>query len=161
MCRGMGVWAARAANRAHVIRRERIGEDSSSILGDSTGSFRCPGRMTSNSEVKGEDRAYDAIEIGFWQAAHSDRSVLKQCSRGTPFRQLKWSVARLFRQSTCNLIPRIERLPQGELRFDSFLDLVKRETEFTRRTTWSSAPRVGSPRGKYRTRCGSISVPGA
>jgi hypothetical protein len=34
-------------------------------------------------------------------------------------------------QSMRNLIPRIERLPQGEVRFDSFLDLVKRETEFT------------------------------
>ena len=33
MFRGMGVWAAKAANRAPVIRRERIGEDSNSILG--------------------------------------------------------------------------------------------------------------------------------
>ena len=32
------------------------------------------------------------------------------------------------------------------------LDLMKRETEFTRRTTWSPAPRVCSPRGKYRAR---------
>jgi hypothetical protein len=45
--------------------------------------------------------------------------------------QLKWSVARLFRQSMCNLIPRIEHLLQGDVRFDSLLDLVKRETEFT------------------------------
>src|SRR6267143_5131551 len=59
-----------------------------------------------------------------------------------PFCQLKQSVARLFRKSLCNLIPRIERLLQGELRFDILLDLVKRETEFTRRTTWSPAPRV-------------------
>ena len=31
----------------------------------------------------------------------------------------------------CNLIPRIERLLEGEVRFDGLLDLVKRETEFT------------------------------
>ncbi len=78
-----------------------------------------------------------------------------------PFRQLKASIARLFRKSSCNLIPRIERSLQGEVRFDGFLDLVKRETKFTRRTTWPLAPRVGSLRGKYRARCGSIFVPGA
>ena len=66
-----------------------------------------------------------------------------QCSRGTPFRQLEWSVARLFRKSLCNLIPRIERLLQGEVRFDSLLDLVKRETEFTRRTIWSPCAESG------------------
>jgi hypothetical protein len=70
-------------------------------------------------------------------------------------------MARLFRKSLCNLIPRIERLLEGEVRFDGLLDLVKRETEFTRRTTWASAPRVGSPRGKYRARCESIFVPEA
>jgi hypothetical protein len=32
-----------------------------------------------------------------------------------------------FRQSLRNLIPRIERLLQGEIRFDSSLDLMKRE----------------------------------
>jgi hypothetical protein len=48
-----------------------------------------------------------------------------------PFRQLKQSLARLFRKSLCNLIPRMERLMQGNVRFDSLLDLVKRETEFT------------------------------
>lgn len=62
--------------------------------------------------------------------------------------QLKESVARLFREGLCNLVPRRERLLQGEIRFDSLLDLVKRETKFTRRTAWSHAPRVGSPRGK-------------
>ncbi|HWO35038.1 MAG TPA: hypothetical protein VNO32_40110, partial [Candidatus Acidoferrum sp.] len=36
------------------------------------------GWITSNSEVTGEDRAHDAIEVGFWQAEHFDRSVLKQ-----------------------------------------------------------------------------------
>ena len=46
-------------------------------------------------------------------------------------RQLKQSFARLFRKSLCNLIPRIERLLQGEVRFDSLLDLVQRETEFS------------------------------
>ncbi|MGA8443358.1 MAG: hypothetical protein WB762_29550 [Candidatus Sulfotelmatobacter sp.] len=45
------------------------------------------------------------------------------------------------------------------MRFDSLLDLVKRETELTRRTIWPTAPSVGSPRGKYRARCGSIFVP--
>jgi hypothetical protein len=60
------------------------------------------------------------------------------------FRQLKPSLSRLFRKSLCNLIPRIEGLLQREVRFDSMLDLVKRETEFTRRTTWSHAPRVGT-----------------
>ena len=78
-----------------------------------------------------------------------------------PFRQLKQSVARLFRKSLCNLIPRIERLLQGEVRFDTLLNLVKRETEFTRWTAWSPLPRVGSQRGKYRARCGSIFVPAA
>jgi hypothetical protein len=77
-----------------------------------------------------------------------------------PFRQLKLSDARMLRKSLCNLIPRIERLLQGEVRFDSLLDLVKRKTEFTRRTTWSRAPRVDSPRGKYRARCESIFEPG-
>src|SRR6266567_8149369 len=72
---------------------------------------------------------------------------MERCSRGLPFRQLKQSDARLFRKSLCNLIPRIERLLQGEVRFDSLLDLAKRETEFTGRTTWSPTPRVGSPRG--------------
>jgi hypothetical protein len=66
-----------------------------------------------------------------------------------PLRQLKESVRRLFRKSLCNLIPRIERLLQGEVRLDSLLDLVKSKTEFTRRTRWSPAARVGSPRGKY------------
>ncbi len=51
MFRGMGVWAAKVANRAHVIRSERIGEDSNSILGRSTGSLRCPSRKTGNREV--------------------------------------------------------------------------------------------------------------
>jgi hypothetical protein len=74
-----------------------------------------------------------------------DRSVLKRCSRGTPFRQWKGSVARLFRKSLSDLILRIERLLQGDVRFDSLLDLVKRKTEFTRRTTWSPAPRVPAP----------------
>jgi hypothetical protein len=60
-----------------------------------------------------------------------DRSVLTRRSRGTPFRQLKGSVARLFRKSLCNLIPRIEPLLQRDVWFDSLLDLVKRETEFT------------------------------
>ena len=41
-----------------------------------------------------------------------------------PFRQLKESVARLFRKGACNLIPRIERLLHGEVRFDGLLDLV-------------------------------------
>jgi len=41
---------------------------------------------------------------------------------------------------------RIDCLPQGEVRFDSLLDMVKRETEFRRQTTWSRAPRVGIPR---------------
>jgi hypothetical protein len=69
-----------------------------------------------------------------------------------PFRQLKESVARVFRKSLCNLIPRIERLLQGEVWFDSLLDLVKGETEIPRRTPWSPAPKVGRPRGKYRAR---------
>jgi len=77
-----------------------------------------------------------------------------------PFRQLEQSVARLFSKSVCNLIPRIKRLLQGEVRFDSLLDLVKCETEFTRRTTRSPAPGGGSPRGKYRARYGSIFVSG-
>ncbi len=64
-------------------------------------------------------------------------------------------------QEPVHLIPRTERLMQGNVRFDSLLDLVKRETEFTRRSTWSPAPRVGSPRGKYRDRYGSVFVPGA
>ncbi len=85
---------------------------------------------------------------------------MERCSRGVPFRQLKQSDARLFRKSLCNLIPGIQRLLQGEVRFDSLLDLAKRETEFTGRTTWSPTPRVGSPRGKYLARCGSISVRG-
>ena len=51
MFRGMGVWAARAANRAPVIRRERIGEDSNSILGNSIGSFARTCRMTGYAEV--------------------------------------------------------------------------------------------------------------
>jgi len=57
-----------------------------------------------------------------------------------PFRQLKQSVARLFRQSLSNMIPRVERLLQGHVWFDSLLDLVKREAEFTRRTKWTPAP---------------------
>ena len=67
----------------------------------------------------------------------------------------------VFRKSFCNLIPRIERLLQGKVRFDSLLDLLQHETEFTRRSSWSPAARVGSPRGKYRAQCGSIFVPGA
>ncbi len=70
-------------------------------------------------------------------------------------RQLKQSVARLFREGFRNLVPRRERSLQRNVRFDGLLDLVKRETEFTRRTAWSHAPRVGSPRGKYRARCES------
>jgi hypothetical protein len=78
-----------------------------------------------------------------------------------PFRSIEAVAYRLFRESLCNLIPRIERLLQGEVRFDSLLDLLKRETEFTRWTTRSPAPRVGRLRRKYRARCGSIFVPGA
>jgi hypothetical protein len=43
---------------------------------------------------------------------------------------------------------------------DSFLDLVKRETEFTRWTIWSDLPGVRSPRGKALGQCGSIFVRG-
>lgn len=42
-----------------------------------------------------------------------------------PFRQLKRPAPRFFRKSPCNLIPRIESLLPGEVRFDSLLDLVK------------------------------------
>jgi hypothetical protein len=57
-------------------------------------------------------------------------------------------VARLFRKSLCNLIPRIQRLLQRKVRFDSLPYLVQSETEFTARTPWSPAPRVVRPRGE-------------
>jgi hypothetical protein len=41
----------------------------------------------------------------------------------------------------CNLIPRIERLLEGEMQFDRPLDLVKRETEFAT-DYMAPAPRV-------------------
>ena len=65
-------------------------------------------------------------------------------------------MARLFRKSLCNLIPRIEGLQEGDVRFDGLLDLVKRETEFAGRTAWPPAPRVDNLRGKYHSRCESI-----
>ena len=68
--------------------------------------------------------------------------------------------SRLFRKSLCNLIPRIEGSLQAEVRFDSVLDLVQRESELTRLTIWSRARRVRSLRGKYRVRCESIFAPG-
>src|ERR1017187_8750395 len=46
-------------------------------------------------------------------------SVLEWCSREIPLRQLKSSLARLFRKSLRNLIPRVKGFLQGEVRFDS------------------------------------------
>jgi len=76
--------------------------------------------------------------------AFRDPSVLERYSRGTLFRQLEQSIARVFRKSLSNLIPRIERLLDGEVRFDGLLGLVKRETESTRRTT--RPPAAARPR---------------
>jgi len=73
MFRGRGVWAATVANRTPVIRRERNGEDSNSILGNSTGSFPCPCRMTRNS---------DAVYLGDKaQTVHVDFYDYRACGR--------------------------------------------------------------------------------
>jgi hypothetical protein len=54
-------------------------------------------------------------------------------SKRNAIRQLKYSGARFFRESFRNLIPRRQRLLQGNMRLDGLLDLVQSKTEFTPR----------------------------
>ncbi len=62
--------------------------------------------------------------------------------QGMPLLQLKQSGARSLFKGAGDLIPGIERFQYGDLRFDSLLDLVKRETELTPWATCPPAPRV-------------------
>jgi hypothetical protein len=75
--------------------------------------------------------------------------------------QYEKATARFNRRIGVCSAKRIKRLLQGEVRFDGVLDLVNGKAEFTGRTTWPSPPGIGSPRGRYRARCGSVFVPGA
>jgi hypothetical protein len=51
----------------------------------------------------------------------------------------------------CYLIPRKQRLPQGKMRFDGLLDLVKGEAEFPPRASWSFTPELRSSGGNVAT----------